>query len=197
MDKAWLRRPTGAAIVPFASVGDGSTISGVNVTLDDTASSLIPGGSPLVSGSYKPTAITGSTTLVFPTPAPSITAANYAATDGAATLTSQFGGTAPNGTWALYAMDNSGSGAASIGGGWCVNITPTTVQTTITTTPANLLVSADGGTPVAAPLVESWVARLVAYHHDHLAAIRRARACSTSGVAGPTVARSRTASRCR
>ena len=150
--------PTGAAIVPFASVGDGSTISGVNVTLDDAAASLIPGGSPLVSGSFKPTSITGSTSLAFPAPAPKITTANYAATDGSATLTSQFGGTAANGTWALYAMDNSGNGAASIGGGWCVNITPATTQITITTSPANLLVSVDGGTFTAAPLVESWTA---------------------------------------
>jgi len=125
--------PTGAAIVPFAAVGDGSTISGVNITLDDTASTQIPGGSLLTPGTYKPTSITGSTSLVFPVPAPSITVKNYAAADGAATLNSQFGGTAPNGTWALYAMDNSGSGAASIGGGWCVNITPaTTAAVTVT-----------------------------------------------------------------
>ena len=87
--------PTMAQIIPFASVGDGSTISGVNVTLDDTASDLIPGGSPLTSGTYKPTSINGSTTLVFPAPAPLVTSANYAATDGAATLTSTFQNTAP------------------------------------------------------------------------------------------------------
>jgi hypothetical protein len=148
--------PTGAAIVPFAAVGDGSTISGVNITLDDTAAELIPGGSPLLSGTYKPTSITGSTTLSFPG-APSITGANYAATDGPATLTSEFGGTAPNGTWALYAIDYSGSGTATIGGGWCVNLTLATVPTTITTNPAGLLVSVDGGTATAAPLVENWV----------------------------------------
>ena len=78
--------PTGAAIIPFASVGDGSTISGVNITLDDAAASLIPGGSPLTTGTYKPTSITGSTDLIFPAPAPTIAAANYAATDGPATL---------------------------------------------------------------------------------------------------------------
>jgi hypothetical protein len=149
--------PTGAAIVPFAAVGDGSTISGVNITLDDTASTQIPGGSLLTPGTYKPTSITGSTSLVFPVPAPSITVANYAAADGAATLNSQFGGTAPNGTWSLYAIDNSGNGGAAVGGGWCVNITPSTVQTTITTSPAGLLVSVDGGTPTSAPLTENWV----------------------------------------
>jgi hypothetical protein len=149
--------PTGAAIVPFASVGDGSTIGGVNVTLEDSASGLIPGGSPLTSGSYQPTSITGSTSLIFPAPAPLVNASNYAATDGTATLTSTFQNTAPNGTWALYAIDNSGNGAATIGGGWCVNISPATVQTTITTSPAGLLVSVDGGTATTAPLVENWV----------------------------------------
>ncbi len=149
--------PTGAEIVPFASVGDGSTISGVNITLEDSASGLIPGGSPLTSGSYQPTSITGSPNLIFPAPAPTVPAGDYAATDGAATLTSTFQNTAPNGTWALYAMDNSGNGAATIGGGWCVNISSATVPITITTSPAGLLVSADGGTPTAAPLVENWV----------------------------------------
>jgi hypothetical protein len=148
--------PTGAEIIPFASVGDGSTISGVNITVDDTASGLIPAGSLLVSGTYQPTSKTGSTTLVFPVPAPTVVAGEYAATDGAATLTSRFGGTAPNGTWALYAMDNSGNGGATINGGWCVNITPATVSTTITTSPAGLLVSVDGGTFTAAPLVANW-----------------------------------------
>jgi len=124
--------PTGAQIIPFASVGDGSTIGGVNITLDDAASNLIPGGSPLTSGTYKPTSITGSTSLIFPAPAPLVNASNYAATDGAATLTSTFQNTAPNGTWALYAMDHTGSGAATIGGGWCVNVTPATANLTVT-----------------------------------------------------------------
>jgi Bacterial Ig-like domain (group 3)/Divergent InlB B-repeat domain/Abnormal spindle-like microcephaly-assoc'd, ASPM-SPD-2-Hydin/Domain of unknown function DUF11 len=115
--------PTGAKIIPFASVGDGSTISGVNVTLDDAASGLIPGGSPLTTGTYKPTSITGGTSLVFPAPAPLINSSNYAATDGAATLSSAFEGTAPNGTWELFTKANGASGAASIGGGWCVTVT--------------------------------------------------------------------------
>ncbi|HEY6768254.1 MAG TPA: choice-of-anchor D domain-containing protein [Candidatus Sulfotelmatobacter sp.] len=148
--------PTGAKIIPFASVGDSSAVSGVDITLDDAASGLIP-GSPLTTGTYQPTSTTGGTSLVFPAPAPTVNAANYAASDGTATLTSTFQNTAPNGTWALYAMDNSGSGPATIGGGWCVNISPPAVQTTITTSPAGLLVSADGGTPTAAPLVENWI----------------------------------------
>ncbi len=138
--------PTGAAIVPFAAVGDGSTIDGVNIRLDDAAASLIPGGSQLSSGTYMPTSITGSTNLVFPAPAPVISVENYAATDGSATLASTFQNTNPNGTWALYAIDNSGSGAASISGGWCVNITAPTVQTTVGTDPAGLGFTVDGTT---------------------------------------------------
>jgi hypothetical protein len=145
--------PTGAAIVPFAGVGDNSTIGGVNITLDDAASSLIPAGSPLTTGTYQPTSLTGGTSLAFPAPAPAITAASYAATDGAATFGSIFNNTAPNGTWELFDMANPAN--TSIGGGWCLNITPT-VQTTIATSPAGLLVSVDGGTPAAAPLVETW-----------------------------------------
>jgi hypothetical protein len=149
--------PTGAELIPFAAVGDGSTISGVNITLSDSASSLIPAGSPLTSGSYQPTSLTGGTSLVFPAPAPATNASDYAATDGSATLTSQFGNTAPNGTWELFAMASGANSSTVFNGGWCVNITPATVQTTITTSPAGLLVSADGGTPTAAPLVENWV----------------------------------------
>jgi hypothetical protein len=63
--------------------------------------------------------------------------------------------TAPNGTWELFAMASSANGAASIGSGWCVTVTPTP-QITITTSPANLLVSVDGGPATAAPLVETW-----------------------------------------
>jgi hypothetical protein len=149
--------PTGAALIPFAAVGDGSTINGVNITLDDNASSLIPGGTPLVSGSFRPTSITGSTTLVFPAPAPTTNASNYAATDGSATLTSQFGNTAPNGTWELFSTASGANSATAITGGWCVNITPPAVQTTITTSPTGLLVSVDGGAATAAPLVENWI----------------------------------------
>jgi len=54
-------------------------------------------------------------------------------------------------------MDNSGNGAATIGGGWCLNLTPAPVEITITTSPANLQVSVDGGTPTAAPLTENWI----------------------------------------
>ena len=119
--------PTGAKIVPFANIGDGSTISGVNVTLDDAASGALPARSPLTTGTYMSTSLTGGTSLLFPAPAPSVVAGNYAATDGTATLTSTFGNTAPNGTWSLYAMANAANGAASISGGWCVNITPPAV----------------------------------------------------------------------
>jgi hypothetical protein len=149
--------PTGAALVPFAGVSNGASIAGLNIVLDDAASSFIPPGSPLISGTFKPTSTTGGTSLVFPAPAPSINLANYAATDGTATFTSTFQNTSANGTWALYAIDNSGNGAATIGGGWCLNITPATVPITITTSPAGLLVSVDGGAFTAAPLVESWI----------------------------------------
>jgi hypothetical protein len=136
--------PTGAALIPFASVGDGSTISGVNITLQDSASSLIPGGSPLTSGSYKPTSITGGTTLVFPSPAPTTNASNYAATDGSATLTSQFGNTAPNGTWELFAMASGANSSTVFNGGWCVNISTSSAPTITSANNTTFVVGASG-----------------------------------------------------
>ncbi len=110
--------PTGSTIVPFANIGNNSTISGVNVSLSDSASSLLPSGSTLTSGTFKPSAFT--TGLSFPAPAPATF--SYAAPYGSATLTSQFGGTSPNGTWELFAIASADGGAATIGGGWCVSL---------------------------------------------------------------------------
>jgi hypothetical protein len=129
--------PTGAQIIPFAGVGNASTIGGVNITLDDAAADLL-GSSTLTSGTYKPTSMTGGTSLVFPAPAPSASAANYAASDGSATFSSTFNNTTPNGTWSLYAMDSGGSGADSINGGWCVNITPAVAPAITSASSANV-----------------------------------------------------------
>jgi hypothetical protein len=67
--------------------------------------------------------------------------------------------TLPQGTdtiTATYSGDGNHSGSTgSLNGGQVVN--PATVQITIATSPVNLLVSADGGTPVAAPLIENWL----------------------------------------
>ena len=113
--------PTGAAIVPFGGIGDNSTISEVNVTLSDSASSLLPSGTALASGTYKPTSLTSD--LSFPAPAPSTF--GYAAPTGSTTLSSQFAGTSPNGTWQLFAIADGTDGVASISGGWCLTFPAT------------------------------------------------------------------------
>jgi len=138
--------PTGAKIIPFAGVGNNSTISGVNITLDDAASSLLPVGSPLTSGTFLPTSKTGGTSLAFPAPAPLPSASNYAASDGPATLASTFNNTTPNGTWSLYAIAGGTRGAASISGGWCVNLS-TQSAPVITTNPTGDSVKV-GGTAI-------------------------------------------------
>ncbi len=113
--------PTGATIVPFGGIGDNSTISEVNVTLSDSASSLLPSGTALASGTYKPTSLTSD--LSFPAPAPSTF--GYAAPTGSTTLSSQFAGTSPNGTWQLFAIADGTDGVATISGGWCVTFPAT------------------------------------------------------------------------
>ncbi len=113
--------PTGATIVPFGGIGDNSTISEVNVTLSDSASSLLPSGTALASGTYKPTSLTSD--LSFPAPAPGTFV--YAAPEGSTTLASAFGSTSPNGTWQLFAIADGTDGVASISGGWCVTFPAT------------------------------------------------------------------------
>lgn len=115
--------PTGANLVLVSDVGGtASSLSGVNLVLRDSGSSLLPDASVFASGTYKPTsAATGISS--FPSPAPSSGSLAHPAGRGSATLASQFNGTSPNGTWALYAMDDVGGGGATVSGGWCLTIT--------------------------------------------------------------------------
>jgi hypothetical protein len=111
--------PNGKLFVPFANAGDTSSISAVNVILDDAAASPLPGGTPLANGTFKPGSFIG-TVFNFAPPAPA-GPYDYAATDGAATFGSEFNNSDPNGTWELFAQTGSG-GDGTIAGGWCINI---------------------------------------------------------------------------
>ena len=111
--------PSGKKFVPLANAGDSSSISGVNVTLNDAAANTLPSGTPLTGGSFKPGSFVGSA-VTFAAPAPA-GPYDYAASDGAGTFVSEFNGSNPNGTWELFAQTGSGGGG-TIGGGWCVNL---------------------------------------------------------------------------
>jgi hypothetical protein len=99
---ALLVAPNGGRSVMFMSdVGDGTDIPspGVNVTFRDGASNNAPIGSPLTSGTYKPTNGIDTNPDSFASPAPS---GPYS------TSLSRFDGQNPNGLWNLYLTDDNG-----------------------------------------------------------------------------------------
>lgn len=124
--------PTGAKLVLWSDIGGTAAVTGRNITLDDTAAAILPAGSTLPSGTYRPSNV--GLTDPFSAPAPAPAAGDSAAPAGFATLASQFAGTSGNGVWSLYIMDDAGSDVGSISGGWSLNITQAT------TAPAGALV---------------------------------------------------------
>lgn len=128
--------PTGAKYALLADAGGTSVAAvGVNLTFDDAAASPLPDGGPLVSGSFRPTCVDFQNTINtdFSAPAP---AGPYsvAAPRGSATLASVFNGTAPNGTWSLYTVDDIANPTPvnTIANGWSLNITTGAIQATTT-----------------------------------------------------------------
>jgi hypothetical protein len=150
----------------------------VNVVLDDEAGPLLPETpTDIVSGTYRPTNYNypGQSGDNFQPPAPilPLTAANLGVFDG----------TDPNGTWALYAVDDAIADTGGLADGWSLQITtvdppaaPTltspvsgTVNSTGvvtfagTATPGVAVRVTDGGTEVASTLASgsgAWTASL-------------------------------------
>lgn len=108
--------PTGAYSLVISDVGGGTSVSGVQLTLDPTAATSVS-NTTLTSGTYKPTNYTDSFgTDAFNAPAP---AGTYAASFAS------FLNTSPNGTWSLYVMDDSPDDSGSIASGWSLGIKTT------------------------------------------------------------------------
>lgn len=129
--------PWGGKLVILADAGGASTpVSGITLTLDDAAGSLVPDAGPMVGGSFKPTCYDNLNNIATEFPGQTVAdPGDTAATNGTATFTSVFGGSHnPNGTWSLYVVDDVSTTDAASFGSWTINITtsPTTVGTTTT-----------------------------------------------------------------
>ena len=98
--------PQGQAVLCMSDAGRGAAL-GQTLTFDDSAAGLLPQFDVLVSGTYQPTAY--STNQVLPVPAP---AGPYSPRLAA------FNGTAPNGTWSLYAQDDVFKDSGWVANGW-------------------------------------------------------------------------------
>ena len=119
--------PTGVNSLIMSDAGGGADAVNLTVTFDDAAATTIPDAGPLVSGTFKPSNFGAGDTFPAPAPAPS----------GASTL-SAFNVTNPNGTWSLYAVDDSTGDIGSIAGGWCLTITTADTEPCTLTCPANI-----------------------------------------------------------
>ncbi|HEY0462450.1 MAG TPA: VCBS repeat-containing protein [Pyrinomonadaceae bacterium] len=112
--------PTGAKYIFLSDAANGANVSLTDriFTFADDAAAPIGNFETPPSGNYKPT--NGDTTAdTFPAPAP---AGPYNQPNGA-TFASVFNGADPNGTWSLYAVDDTAGNAGSINGGWALTVT--------------------------------------------------------------------------
>lgn len=130
--KALLVGPGGSKSLVFLS---GAGFSGsqppVTVTFADSAAGQVAQNGALNSGSFAAASYDSPILPSAPAPAPQVpVSVSIAAPGGGAkaqTFTTAFRGSVANGDWSLFVFDNAGSqSSASISGGWCLNITPST-----------------------------------------------------------------------
>ena len=103
--------PNGRRIVLMSDVGGNTEVGGLNLIFDDAAAGNLPDTAPLASGTFKPTDFEPGD--AFPAPAPS---------GVTGTTLNAFYGSAANGVWKLYVVDDTGENLGSIAGSWSLNI---------------------------------------------------------------------------
>ncbi len=127
--------PGGQSVVLSSDAGGNIDAVNATLTFSDTAAAFVPDSGPIVSSAFLPTNFGLGET--FPAPAGSYGSA-----------LSIFNGSAPNGTYSLYVMDDTGGDLGSISGGFTLRImTTTTPNCTFPTT--NLFESVNSTTPIA------------------------------------------------
>jgi subtilisin-like proprotein convertase family protein len=94
-----------------------TSVSGVDLTLDEDADAPLPVGAPLTSGTYLPGDNDYGVAEPDPFPAPAPDAS------GAGSALSVFDGTDPNGTWKLYVSDQKGGDSGQLASGWRLSVT--------------------------------------------------------------------------
>lgn len=128
--------PAGQKFVFMSDAGGAGATSGATITFDDAAASQLPNSGSIASGTYRPTDYVVDSDI-WPAPAPA-GPYNSAAPGGSGTFATVFGGAAPNGTWSLYPIDDTGSaGAAGSIGSWSLTFTTSGDAATTTTLASN------------------------------------------------------------
>ena len=104
--------PGGETCLLMSDAGGGGDLFGINLRFDDAATTVLSEAGPLLTSTNRPTDYGSGDT--FPAPAP---AAPYGARLDA------FHGTAPNGTWSLYVLDDRGADFGTVSNGWRLTLT--------------------------------------------------------------------------
>lgn len=125
--------PWGGKLVILADAGGASVgVTGITLTFDDAAASLVADAGPITAGSFKPTCVDAQANIQ--TEFPGVTGPfDTAAPRGSSTLTSVFGGAHnPNGVWSLYVVDDVSSADSASFASWTldVTVTPSAIGTT-------------------------------------------------------------------
>jgi hypothetical protein len=120
--------PGGQKFLFLGDAGGTTLVAGVNLTLDDAAAGFVPDNGPLVSGTFKPSSYTGDSDLF---PLPPAAPFNQAAPEGTGTF-AMFNGIVPNGTWSLYAVEDTGDALDTALAGWSLTFTVAAAATTTT-----------------------------------------------------------------
>ncbi|MGE0128799.1 MAG: Ig-like domain repeat protein [Blastocatellales bacterium] len=130
--------PTGAKFMIMSDAGGTlGPASNATITLSDSAGSSLPASGGLASGTFKPTDHDPIADGNMPSPAP-VAPYNDPAPAGSGTFASVFNGANPNGTWSLYAQDDSSGDSGSLAGGWSITITTLSLTATTTSVTSSL-----------------------------------------------------------
>lgn len=103
--------PGGQKVVLMSDAGGSADLSGVTLTFDDNAASMLPDNTLILSGTYRPSNFGLGDPFSFPAPSGA----------PAATL-STFAGTSPNGVWSLYIEDDASADKGTIASGWQLSL---------------------------------------------------------------------------
>ena len=108
-----LLAPGGANLEFWSDAGDNNDIVNGNFTIADSAASLLPDETPIVSGTYRPAGY-GSLESAGNWGLPASFTVNHPAPGGTATLDSVFGGLFIGGNWTLIVRDDFTADAGSL-----------------------------------------------------------------------------------
>ncbi len=110
--------PGGQKMIFMSDAGGGGDITGLGLTLADSAATLLSDAGPLAAGTFRPSDVTSGDAFAAPAPAGPYSSA---APVGTATFLSTFGAGVVNGNWKLYIVDDAGQDTGTLAQ-WCLNI---------------------------------------------------------------------------